>query len=355
MSRAAGYDVGTMFIQVAEKQSDNSVKTQIVRNAFVEFAASEDTEETLKRNGWNYIKDETRFYVAGEDALKVAKMFPGKVELRRPLADGVLNKGEDKKILVLDQIIEKTLGRAPDDKSVVTTCVSSAAVDGSPDSEFHKRRLEALFKSRGWNVKVIEEAFAVILSERPTIVETVDGESKESAYSGIGISFGAGRVNCVLAYKGVQIIGMSAARSGDWIDKQVANDTGVSISQVTTYKESKLDFDNLDLDSDVAFALDAYYGAMIKYVFDLFSKKFQEVKSQFDAPLDVVVAGGTSMPKGFVNKLKATISTMSLPFSIKEVRHARDPRNAVVEGCLAHAIVSQKKLEKEKIDQILEK
>jgi hypothetical protein len=46
---------------------------------------------------------------------------------------------------------------------------------------------------------------------------------------------------------------------------------------------------------------------------------------------------------------------MSLPFSIKEVRHARDPRNAVVEGCLAHAIVSQKKLEKEKIDQMLEK
>jgi hypothetical protein len=352
MSRAVGCDVGTMFFQVAEKAEDNSIKTQIVRNAFVEFAATEDTEETLKRNNWNYIKDGTHFFVAGEDAIKVAKMFPGKVELRRPLQDGVLNKGEDKKILVLDQIIEKTVGKAPDDKSVVTTCVSSPSVDGAADSEFHKRRLEALFKSRGWNVKIIEEALAVVLSERPIIVEA---DGTEAAYSGIGISFGAGRVNCVLAYKGVQVIGMSAARSGDWIDKQVSNDTGVALSQVTAYKETKLDFDNIDLDSDIGFALDAYYGAMIKYVFDLFAKKFQEVKSQFDAPLDVVVAGGTSMPPGFVNKVKAVIHGMGLPFKIKDVRHARDPRNSVVEGCLAHAIVSQKKIEKEKISEMLEK
>jgi hypothetical protein len=352
MSKAIGVDVGTAFFQVAEKKEDNSVKFQTVRNAFVEFSATEDIEETLKRNNWNYIKDGAQFFVIGEDAMKVAKMFPGKVELRRPLADGVLNKGEDKKLLVLDQMIEKTVGRAADDKSVITTCVSSPAVDGSPDSEFHKRRLEALFKSRSWNVKVIEEALAIILAERPTIIEP---DGTESAYSGIGISFGGGRVNCVLAYKGVQVLGMSAARSGDWIDKQVANDTGVALSQVTSYKEVKLDFDNIDLDSDIAFALDAYYGAMIKYVFDLFSKKFQEVKSQFDAPLDVVVAGGTSMPKGFVNKLNATISSMPLPFKIKEVRHAKDPRNTVAEGCLVHAIASQKKLEKEKIEQMLDK
>jgi hypothetical protein len=35
-----------------------------------------------------------------------------------------------------------------------------------------------------------------------------------------------------------------------------------------------------------------------------------------------------------------------LPFQIKEVRHAKNPRNAVVEGLLAQAIISQKKLEK---------
>ena len=354
MSRTVSVDVGTMFFQVAEKTEDQSIKTQIVRNAFVEMASNDDTESVLKQNGWNYVKDGERFYVVGDDALKVAKMFPGKVELRRPLQDGVLNKGEDKKLLVLDKIISSTVGNAPDDKSVLTTCVSSASVDGSQDSDFHKRRLEALFKNKGWNVKIIEEAHAIILAERPTITE-LDGTV--SPYSGIGISFGAGRVNCVLTYKGMQIIGMSAAKSGDWIDMQAARDTvgAENVALITSYKETKLDFDNLDFDNEMALALDAYYETMIKYVFNLFAKKFQEVKSQFDQPLPVVVAGGTSMPKGFINKLTTVINSLTLPFKIKEIKHAKDPRNAVVEGCLAHAIASQKKLEKDKIGEMLEK
>lgn len=345
MSRAIGTDVGTAFYQTAEKNADGTVKFQCIRNAFVEMVGGEDTEDTLKRNGWNYVKDGEKFYVTGEDALKVAKAFPNKVELRRPLADGVLNKGEEKKMLVLDYIVGSTVSQAPDDKSVLCFCVSSPSVDGSQDSQFHKMRLGAMFTSRGWKVKVIEEGLAVILSERPTIIETVDGVDKESPYSGIGISFGGGRANCVLAYKGVQVIGMSVARAGDFVDKQVVEATGIPLAQVTSYKEKNLDFNNLG-DSDVAAALDIYYGEMIRYVFSLFGKKFQEVKSEFDAPLDVIIAGGTSMPLGFVEKTKSVIQGLNLPFKVKDVKHARDPRNAVVEGCLAQAIVSQKRLEK---------
>jgi len=713
MSRAVANDIGTMFFQTAEKNADGTVKFQCIRNAFVEMAGGEDTEDTLKRNGWNYVKDGEKYFVTGEDAIRVARAFPNKVELRRPLADGVLNKGEDKKTLVLDYIIESTVGQAPDDKSLVCFCVSSPSVDGSQDSQFHKMRLGAMFTSRGWKVKVIEEAFAVILSERPSVTEKIDGVDQEAPYSGIGISCllpgtkiytkngikniedikigdevlthlgrwrsvyninvkhfegisthlqlagyenstnaygfvdnhelyvkrdgkwawigceevvegdrvgepvcrrndelgipaisvyehttcsnkysktriecssdvqrlmgyfmgdgsvnrkknnginfrfglheveyvrdvqeilkknfkknskvyvvdntlrvecyskglsnwfrnhcyndrikvypwaisrlsrgqclnllvglirsdgwnneygvgfgntssqlamtvkqlfsrlgyaaslsrcdprtstlscgrkitgkkenwyvhcgnkfvfsslssfvegincdnskliekisvddgfctsaiqkidhrdysgnvydlqveedhsfsgpfltihncGAGRTNCVLAYKGVQVIGMSVSRGGDWIDKQVVDATGLPLAQITSYKEKTLDFDNLG-DSDVAAALDVYYGEMIRYVFSLFGKKFQEVKSEFDAPLDVVIAGGTSMPKGFIEKTKHVIKGLSLPFKVKDIRHARDPRNAVVEGCLAQAIVSQGRLEK---------
>jgi hypothetical protein len=257
MSRAVGVDVGTGFYQVAEKEQ-SGVKVQIVRNAFAELQAIENMEDTLKANGWSYIKDGDQYYITGEDSLKVARMFAGKVQLRRPLESGVLNKGEDKKVLVLSKIIDSTVGTAPDDKSVVTTCVSSESVDESQDSTNHRRRLEALFTTKGWNVRVIEEAHAVIMSERPTVTE-LDGT--ESTMSGIGISFGAGRVNCVLYYKGVQMLGMSAARSGDWIDKQAAESTvgQENIALVTNYKETKLDFDNLDLDNDIAFALDTYY------------------------------------------------------------------------------------------------
>jgi hypothetical protein len=82
---------------------------------------------------------------------------------------------------------------------------------------------------------------------------------------------------------------------------------------------------------------------MIEHVFKLFGKKFQEVKSQFTQPLDIVVAGGTSMPKGFCKKLEKIVRGLQLPFQIKEIRHAKSPRNAVVEGLLTQAIITQKK------------
>lgn len=349
MSKAIGVDCGTMFFQVAETGNDGDIKVKTTRNAFVELADSDDSdiEDVLKSNKWQYVQDGNKYYVIGEDSLRVAKMFPGKVELRRPMQDGVLNKGEEKKLIVLGELIESSIGKADDDKSLVCICISSDSVDGSTDSTFHKARLTGLFKRLKWNVKVIEEGLAVILSERPTIVES---DGTVSPYSGIGLSFGAGRTNCVLAYKGLKIIGMSCARSGDWVDSKVAEQTDTPISQVISKKERELDFTNINYDDDVIFALDAYYGSMIEFVFSHFAKKFSAVKSQFEAPLDIVIAGGTSMPKGFCTKLEEVIREMDLPFKVKDIKHASDPRNAVVKGCLTQAIITKKKLEKENGD-----
>jgi len=338
-SRVVACDPGTMFFQVGEFEN-GVLKVKNTRNAFVELPKGDDIEETLKRNGWQYIKDGDSYFVVGDDCIKVANIFPGKVEVRRPMADGVLNKNEDKKLVVLSEIVKASIGQAPDDNSWVCTCVSSESLDGSADSTFHRNRLTALFTRLGWKVKIIEEAQAVVLSERPTIIEE---DGTVVPYSGIGVSFGAGRVNCLLAYKGLPVIGMSVARSGDWIDKQVSEQTGVAISQVISAKERKLDFDNLNDDDDVVFALNAYYDSMIEYVFKHFGKKFQEVKSQFTQPLDIIIAGGTSMPKGFCRKLEKIVKGLNLPFTVKEVRHAKSPRNAVVEGLLAQAMITAKK------------
>ena len=347
MSKAYGVDCGTMFFQVAS-QSEGKLNIQTTRNAFVELQESEDIDEVLRQNKWQYVKDEDKYYVIGEDSLRVAKMFPGKVELRRPLQGGVLNKGETKKLLIMNELIESAIGKAPTKDSVVCICVSSDSVDGSPDSTFHKARLQAMFKNLGWNVKVIDEGLAVVLSERPIAMEmTDDGVEVEAPFSGIGLSFGAGRSNCVLAYKGLQIVGMSCARAGDWVDEKVAEQTGTPISQVTSLKEKTLDFGNIDTDDDVQFALDAYYGAMIKYVFENFAHKFSEVKSQFESPLDVVIAGGTSMPKGFCSKVEAVLADMNLPFDIKSVRLSSDPRNSVVKGLLTQALLHSRNIKTE--------
>jgi len=341
VANALGVDPGTMFFQVAYEDENKKVKIKSVRNAFVELDATEDTEEILRQNDWQYIEDEGKIYIIGEDSLRIAKMLPGKVELRRPMQDGVLNKGEEKKNLVMAELIEQSVGKAPDEKSVICTCVSSESADGSVDSRYHQARLSGMFTRLGWNVKIIEEGHAVVLSQNPIMIEE-DGST--SSYSGIGLSFGAGRVNCVLARKGLHILGISCARAGDWVDRQVSEQTDVPISQVISAKEKKLNFENIDLEDDLLFALDVYYGAMIEYVFKIFGERFREVKSDFEVPLEIVVAGGTSMPRGFCKKLEQVIRGMKLPFEISKIRHADDPRNAVVEGCLLQAILYKKRL-----------
>jgi len=347
-SRAVGLDPGTMFFQSAEKKDGQEGLSFIsVRNAFVELADSEGVDDILLRNEWQYIKDDNVYYVIGDDAMQVANILPGKVEVRRPMSDGVLNKNEDKKLVVLSEIIESTVGRATDDNSWVCSCVSSESVDGSQDSVFHKQRLEALYRRLGWQVKIIEEGHAVVLSERPTIIE----DGKEIAYSGIGMSFGAGRANCVLCYRGLPVVGMSVARSGDWVDRQVSEQTGVPISQVISVKEKSLDFNNIDFDDDVQFALDAYYDQLIRYVLSHFVKKFSAEKTSFEAPLDIVIAGGTSMPKGFCEKVEKIIGNLKLPFEVKEVRHAKNPRTAVVEGLYVSANVAMNKAAKAKKEE----
>lgn len=342
-NRVISCDLGTMFFQVAEI-IDGKVQIKTTRNVFVELSDSDDIDDVLKQNKWQYVKDGNKYYVIGEDALRVAKMFPGKVELRRPMQDGVLNKGEDKKLLIVNELIESSIGKSLDTESVVCTCISSQAVDDSPDSTFHKARLQGIFKRLGWNVKIIEEGLAVVFAEKPIMI-TKDEEGKETEvpYTGLGISVGAGKTNCVLAYKGLQVLGISCRKSGDWIDQKVSEQTDIPISQVISRKEKDLDFTNLDYNDDVLFALDAYYGSMIEYVFSNFAKKFAEVKSQFDAPLEIVVAGGSSLPKGFCNKVWEVIKKMELPFEIKGIRAAVDPRNSVVKGLLTQALLFYKK------------
>ena len=63
------------------------------------------------------------------------------------------------------------------------------------------------------------------------------------------------------------------------------------------------------------------------------------------------------MPKGFVGIVKEVVAEMEVPFEIKDIRHASDPRNAVVKGLLTQAILTQENLKGKKdkeMDEALE-
>jgi hypothetical protein len=56
-----------------------------------------------------------------------------------------------------------------------------------------------------------------------------------------------------------------------------------------------------------------------------------------DAPVDVVIAGGTSSPNGFGELFRETISQADLPIKIGTIIKPSDPLYSVSRGCLLAA------------------
>ncbi len=347
LGKVAGFDLGTATFQVAELNGNDEISYKNIRNCFIELQNSEQTEMALSQNSWQYIfdKNTNKYYVIGNDAMIFARMFPNKVELRRPMADGVLNKDEQQKLIILSDMLERTIGRAPESGiNVITTCISSPSMEQGNDSSFHKMRLQGMVTRLGYEVNVIQQGMAIILAENPTMTEQDGSESK---YSGLAISCGGGRTNAVIAYRGKQIVGASLVRGGDWINQKVSEATNTPISQVIAKKQKKFDFKNIDDNDDVAFALSAYFEEYIKYVFINLAKKFKQVKSEFPGKMQVVLGGGGCIPNGFQDKVKQIVQSLDFPFEIKCVRKSADPANSVVKGLLTHALASQKKKKKQ--------
>ena len=359
---AISVDAGTMNLVKAEEDDlVNGITFTLERNAFLQASTSEDTETTLKENNWSYVKHEDKYYILGEDAFKLKNLLTvgsrpenqGIIatqigELRRPMQNGVLNTGEEKlSIAIIQKLIEKLAGKPRKPGEVLCFCAPSDPVNSNLSVLFHKSILTSFFKSLGWEVECIPEALAIIYSERP-VAEDPNSDEKEAPYSGIGISFGSGMINIMFAFKKIPLISFSVTKSGDHIDQEAAKVCGLNVSAITRYKETKFNLDKIDPSNMKDAALEIFYNNMIDNTLSLFAEKFNQLENPIDVPLEIVVAGGTSMVPGFLNKFNAVLKGKSLPFKVKGVRAAENPLYSVAKGCLIKAMsVEGKKIKEE--------
>ena len=80
----------------------------------------------------------------------------------------------------------------------------------------------------------------------------------------------------------------------------------------------------------------SYYERLIDYTTKNLSEALNQSKSlpKFKEPLTVVVAGGTSLAKGYVETFEKKLVENNFPLPIKVVKHASDPLHSVAKGCL---------------------
>jgi hypothetical protein len=329
-----GLDIGTAFLVSARegKKGDTTViKYKSFRDGFYTITpptkiAAAMLEKSLK--GRSYFKDGDTFYLVGEEAIEKAVERNDKA--RRPLFRGVISPREPEARKVLKFILSKLLPAGKKEKLVYS--VPAEPIDQS-DEEFntgyHQDALCRDLEDLGYEATALNEAEAICYAEL-----------EDDNYSGVSLSFGAGMVNICVMSDGEAVLKFALTRSGDWVDRMTAQSTGQTDSIIQMEKEQGDFLVGVDhKDNPILSVVSAYYMRLIDYVVQNLSVRLMNKKGlpNFSKPMPVVVSGGTSLAGGFVEAFEKSVKSISLPFKIKEVRHASEPLNAVAKGCLIAA------------------
>lgn len=328
-----GLDVGTMHL-VVTRSDDN--KSKVTRNVFLRLD-SEDVSIT-ELSDISYVEGEdNELFIIGEDAFKFANIFNQPVS--RPMEKGLISASELSAIDVLTLMIQDLIGDVKNREVYCSYSIPAEAIDEGRSVSYHESVFARILGSLGVNYTSVNEAMAIIYSE-----------CAKERFSGIGLSFGAGMANIAIAYKGIEALKFSTARAGDWIDKQAAESLGMVPNRVTNLKEKYLDLNNPDASGiknkrqrQVLQALYHFHEALINYTVKKIIREFEDkVDLEIDDPIPVVVSGGTSLPKGFLQLFKSVINKYELPFEISEIRRADNPLTAVSNGLLVKTIADVK-------------
>ncbi len=327
-----GCDCGTFNLICAKRgPAEGEVKYRRDVNAFLEVALDDRfTFNMLKASNVQLIEREKVAYIVGEQAIKMAYAFK-KLELKRPMKDGCLNPNEKDAFRILMIMIHSLLGEVEKDKEIVYYSVPANALNENTDADYHQKVLEEIFKKYQVNGKTIQ---AYPINEGQALVYA---ELADKAYTGIGISFGAGMVNFCYSIFSQPVAKFALVNSGDWIDKQAAHATGETVTAINKAKNS-IDLTKAPTNV-VERAIQSQYRIMIEKTVSSIKKAILDGGStmQPDDPVSVVLGGGTASPPGFPELVRQVIKESDFPMPIDVVKRPDDHLYAVSRGALIAA------------------
>jgi len=329
---AIGFDVGTYNLVCCRRDDKGDFLNKREINAFIELPLENRfVFEMMKNAGVPLIERDNVAYALGEAAVNMAYTI-SQLELKRPMSGGCVNPKEKDAFQILNIMIHSLLDGVKHDNETLYYCVPANAINEETDADYHQKVLEAIFKAyeseNGYKVNAhpINEALALVYAELG-----------KKAYTGIGVSFGAGMVNLCFSMYGNPLFKFAIVNSGDWIDKQAAKATGESPTFINQEK-TKVDLSAIPT-TMVERAIQTQYKIMIEHTIAEIKKGLSTSNKAVhsDTPIDIIIAGGTSSPPGFDKMFRDTIMQAKLPIKIGDVIRPSDPLFSVARGCLIAA------------------
>lgn len=341
---AIGLDVGThMLIKSTQDEEGITYKEQV--DAFFTLDEDDQTKDMMDMLNVPYIVKRGKISVLGQDARKFANMF--KQNTRRPMQTGCLNKKDVEAVGMLTALVGNLLGEGNNEPLVYS--VTSQPLGSEMNFDYHRAQVESIIKGLNYDAKPIQEARAIALSELAS-----------NRFTGLAISCGSGTTTVWLGLLGMDNpnFQFSIDRGGDWIDINSAeNFAGLTRTKVQTVKERGIRIreaqagqstDHLEgnelVEAQAKIALSVYYRKYIQSVIKGIKYKIEkESLPEFDGPIPVVIAGGTSAPDDFIDVFKEEWDAAKLGLEITGITKAEDPFHAVAKGCLVAAQLEAKK------------
>jgi len=322
-----GLDVGTSFLVAGRFGNDGKIGFKKMRDCFIKIEPKSKINRSILKKGLDdrkapYIEKDDGFYVIGEDAFLMAN--ERHITTRRPMHRGVLAPQESEAFPILQELIKRIVGEPKTENEVLVFSVPAKPIDAEFDQLFHQDMIKSFIDSLGFDAQPMNEAEALAYSEL-----------LDEGLTGIAISCGAGMMNVAVLSAGDPVVTFSTSRSGDWVDQQAATATNLTPSIIQQEKEHPdLDLMNPEPGNQIQAAISVYYGNLLVYTLENIAHDLASSPSlpKFRDPVPLIVAGGTSLPRGFIQKFEQALGAVNMPIEISEVRHAADPLHAVSNG-----------------------
>jgi hypothetical protein len=367
-----GIDIGTKTVVVAYRDDQGDVHYISEINGWWPFERATKFIEKLladpnkvrsdgtKRSAkWIKMPESGAVMVLGKDAEEFA--YAKNDTLRRPMAEGGIAADEEA-MTILASIVQGLIEMAENeignfgDEIKITYCTTAPAINKrTTNVEYHERVVNLIIEGYETNAEIAlvgpYEDRSGAIKESHAIVLDMD-EEHGSEDTAIGISWGAGTVTVSYVKWGEEIYSFCYIGAGDWIDTEVAKrhgfdpDAGVMMRKsketpttVTKRKESIDLTPGNEPDDRVGLDIVLHYDVLISRVIDGIVSGFveNEDRARIDGAINVYMAGGTSSPKGFVERVAAKFDEKDLPFEIGIIHKSDKPLYCVAAGCLKAA------------------
>jgi actin-related protein len=355
-----GIDIGTKTVVVAyrgEKEIEylseiNGYWPFERSNPFVEQMLDDPNKKrsdgTQRPARWIKLGDAA--IVLGRDAEELA--YAKNDTLLRPMAEGGITQDEQAMTVLaaivqgLIEMVEKDCGNFHDEGVKICYCTTAPAINKENNIDYHERVVNMII---GGYESAVPLSYSSIKESHAIVLDMDEGGEG----TGIGISWGAGTVTVSYVKYGMEIYSFCWVGAGDWIDNQVAMRHGYVADTPKTMKKKsketpttiakrkqtvdltpgKMADDRLDMD------IILHYDLLIDNVVFGIIQGFVENESEarIEEAINVYMAGGTSSPKGFEERVATRFEENETPFNIGKIIKSDKPLFCVATGCLKAA------------------